>query len=161
MTAEAAQASPEPSPGITSEALSRAIERCPLPKLLKTERAGRDPLFKYLAKTFGRDRISASRVVGRSLAPKVDLDVMRRFGILVRAGKSVLGKKTSDLKNVEALLGKVVLLAEVYGRGNLLVLLLGELPKNNIPVLVELRAWIDSVGGQIIRKRPIITGLKL
>ena len=150
VTAEPAQASPEPSPEIISEALPRAIERCPFPKLVKTERAGREILFKYLAKTFGRDRISVNRVVGRPLALRVDLDVMQRFGILVRVGKLVLGKKTSDLKNVETLLGKVVLLAGAYGRGNLMVLLLGEIPQNNIPALVELRARIDSVGGQII-----------
>jgi anti-anti-sigma factor len=150
VTAEPAQASPEPSPEITSEALSRAIERCPFPKRVKTEHAGRDLLFKYLAKTFGRDQISANRVVGRSLSLKVDLDVIERFGILVRVGESILGKKTSDLKNVETLLGKVVLLAGTYGRGNLLVLLLGEVPKTNIPALVELRAWMESVGGQII-----------
>jgi len=150
VTAEPAPASPEPSPEITSEALFRAIERCPFPKLVKTERAGRDLLFKHLAKTFGRDRISANRVVGRSLTLKADLDVMERFGILVRVGKSILGKKTHDLKNVENLLGKVVLLAGTYGRGNLLVLLLGEIPKTNIPALVELRAWMESAGGQII-----------
>ena len=150
VTAEPAQASPEPSPEMTREALSRAIERCPFPKLVKTERAGRDLLFKHLAKTFGRDQISANRVVGRSLTLRADLDVLERFGILVRVGKSILGKKTSDLKNVETLLGKVVLLAGTYGRGNLLVLLLGEIPKSNIPALVELRAWMESVGGQII-----------
>ena len=150
VTAEPAPASPEPSPEITSEALSRAIERCPFPKLVKTEHAGRDLLFKHLAKTFGRERISANRVVGRSLTLKADLDVLERFGILVRVGTSILGKKTSDLKNVETLLGKVVLLAGTYGRGNLLVLLLGEIPKSNIPALVELRAWMESAGGQII-----------
>jgi anti-anti-sigma factor len=150
VTAEPAQASPEPSPEITSEALSRAIERCPFPKLVKTERAGRDLLFKYLAKTFGRDQISANRVVGRSLTLKVDLDVIERFGILVRVATSILGKKTSDLKNIETLLGKAVLLAGTYGRGNLLIVLLGEIPKTNIPALVELRAWMESVGGQII-----------
>ena len=68
----------------------------------------------------------------------------------MRVGKSTLGKKPSDLKNVETLLGKVMLLAGAYGRGNLLVLLLGEIPKNNIPALVELRAWIESVGGRIL-----------
>jgi anti-anti-sigma factor len=150
VTAEPAPASPEPSPEITSEALARAIERCPFPKLVKTERAGRDLLFKYLAKTFGRDQVSADRVVGRSLPLKADLDVMERFGILVRVGKSILGKKTSDLKNVETLLGKVVLLAGTYGRGNLLVLLLGEIPKTSIPALVELRASMEGVGGQLI-----------
>ena len=97
-----------------------------------------------------RDQISAGRVVGRSLPLKADLDVLERFGILVRVGTSILGKKTSDLKNVETLLGKVVLLAGTYGRGNLLVLLLGESPKSNTPALVELRAWMESVGGQII-----------
>jgi hypothetical protein len=117
---------------------------------VKTEHAGRDLLFKYLAKTFGRDQISANRVVGRSLRLKVDLDVMERFGILVRVGASILGKKTPNLKNVETLLGKVVLLAGTYGRGNLLVLLLGEVPKTNLPALVELRAWMESVGGQMI-----------
>ena len=150
VTPEPAQASPEPAPEITGEALSRAIERCPFPKLVQTERAGRDLLFKYLAKTFGRDQISANRVVGRSLPLKADLDVLERFGILVRVGKSILGKKTSDLKNVETLLGKVVLLAGTYGRGNLLVLLLGEIPKANIPALAELRAWMENVGGRII-----------
>jgi hypothetical protein len=149
-TAQPTQASPEPSPEITCESLSRAIAGCPFPKLVKTERAGRDLLFKYLAKTFGRDQISADRVVGRSLTLNADIDVIERFGILVRVGRSILGKKTSDLKNVETLLGKAVLLAETYGRGNLLVLLLGEIPKSNAPALVELRACMESVGGRII-----------
>jgi anti-anti-sigma factor len=149
-TVEPAQGPPAPSLEITCEALSRAIERCPFPKLVKSERAGRDLLFKYLAKTFGRDQVSANRVVGRALIQTVDLDVVERFGILVRVGKSTLGRKPSDLKNVETLLGKVMLLAGAYGRGNILVLLLGEIPKNNLPALVELKAWMESAGGQII-----------
>ena len=151
-TAVPAQASPEPSREITIEAVSRAIERCPFPKLVKTERAGRDLLFKVLAKTFGRAHVTANRAVGRSLSLKADLDVLERFGILVRVGRSVLGKKLSDLKNVETLLGKVVLLAGTYGRGNLLVLLLGEIPKNQIPAFGELKAWIESVGGRTVQR---------
>jgi hypothetical protein len=149
-TVEPAQAPPEPSLEITSEALSKAIERCPFPKVVKGDRAGRDLLFKHLARTFGRDRVSANRVVGRSLAQTVDLDVVERFGILVRVGRTTLGKKPSDLKNVETLLGKVMLLAGAYGRGNLLVLLLGEIPKHNLPALAELRACTESAGGQIL-----------
>lgn len=147
-----APALPVQTPKITNDTLLKAIERCPFPKLVKTETSGRDLLFKYLAKTFGRAQITPNRAVGRHLTAKVDLDVMERFGILVRLGRSVLGKKPSDLKNVETLLGKVVLLAGVYGRGNLLVILLGEIPKNQGPAFGELRAWMESVGGRTIHR---------
>jgi anti-anti-sigma factor len=144
--------SPEPSVEMTSDTLSRAIERCPFPKLVKSERTARDLLFKHLAKTFGRAQVTANRVVGRHLTLRVDLDVMGRFGILVRVGKSVLGKKASDLKSIENLLGKLMLLAGTYGRGNLLVLLLGEIPKNQISALGELKTWMESAGGVILRR---------
>jgi anti-anti-sigma factor len=147
---EPAPASPEPSSEMTSDSLLKAIERCPFPKVIKTERAARDLLFKYLSKTFGRPQIKANRVVGRQLSLRADLDVMERFGILLRVGKSVLGKKASDLKKVESLLGKVVLLTGTYGRGNLLVLLLGEIPKNQISAFGELKAWLESAGGRTL-----------
>lgn len=149
-----APAPPEKSLEITHDTLLKAIERCSFPKLVKTERSGRDLLFKHLAKTFGRAQITPNRVLGLHLTQKVDLDVMERFGILVRLGKSVLGKKPSDPKNVETLLGKVVLLAGIYGRGNLLVVLLGEIPKNRGPAWSEVRAWIESVGGRTIQRSP-------
>lgn len=149
---EAVATSREPSLDMTSDTLLRAIERCPFPKLVKSERAARDLLFKYLAKTFGRARVSANSLIGRHRPLRVDLDVMKRFGILVRVGKSVLGKKTSDLKGVENLLGKVMLLAGAYGRGKLLVLLLGEIPKKQIPALEELKALIESAGGVTFRR---------
>jgi anti-anti-sigma factor len=150
-TSEPAEASREPSFEMTSDTLYKAIERCPFPKVVKSERAGRDLLFKYLAQTLGRKHVTAHRVVGRSLTPGVDLDVMGRFGILVRVGRSVLGKKPSDLKNVENLLGKVVLLAGTYGRGNLFILLLGEIPKNQVPAFGELKTWMESVGGRALQ----------
>jgi anti-sigma B factor antagonist len=151
-TPEPAPTPPEPSLEMTSDTLLREIARCPFPKLVKSERSARDLLFKYLAKTFGRARVSANRAVGRHLSLRVDLDVLERFGILVRVAKSVLGKKPSDLKNVETLLGKVVLLAGTYGRGNLLVLLLGEIPKTQLPAFGEFRAWIESAGGRTLQR---------
>ena len=151
-TSEPAATSSEPSLEMTSDTLYREIERCPFPKLVKSEHAGRDLLAKYLAKTFGRTHVRANRVVGRHLPQKADLDVLERFGILVRVGKSIIGKKPSDLRNVETLLGKVVLLAGTYGRGNLLVLLLGEISKNQLPAFGELRAWIESVGGRTLQR---------
>jgi anti-anti-sigma factor len=151
-TSDAAPASPEHTGEMTSDTLFRAIERCPFPTLAKSERAGRDHLFKYLAKTFGRAQVRADRTVGRHLLLRADLDVMERYGILVRVGKSVLGKKSSDLKNVETLIGKVALLAGTYGRGNLLVLFLGEIPKSQVAAFGEFRAWIESVGGRILRR---------
>lgn len=147
-----APAAPGKSLEITKDALLAAIERCSFPKLVKTERSGQDLLFKHLAKTFGRASMTANRTLGRHLVQKVDLDVMERFGILVRLGRSVLGKKPSDLKSVENLIGKVVLLAGIYGRGNLLILLLGEIPKNLGSAFGELRAWMESVGGRTIQR---------
>ncbi len=149
---EAAPAPPEKSREITSDTLFKAIERCPFPKLVKTERSGRDLLFKHLAKTFGRTQVTPNRPVGRHLTVRVDLDVLKTFGILVRIGRSILGKKPTDVKNVEKLLGKVVLLAGTYGRGNLLVLLLGEIPKNQVAPFGEFRAWVESVGGRTIHR---------
>jgi anti-sigma B factor antagonist len=143
---------PEPSLEITNDTLLRAIERYPFPKLVKTERSGRDYLLKNLANTFGRTQVTPNRAVGRHLTLEVDIDVMERFGILVRLGRSVLGKKSSDLKNAENLLGKVVLLAGIYGRGNLLVILLGDIPKNHGSAFGELRAWMESVGGRTLQR---------
>jgi anti-anti-sigma factor len=151
-TSEPVATAPEPSLEMTSDTLLRAIERCPFPKLLKSERTARELLFKYLAKTFGRAQVTANGVVGRHLTLRIDLDVIERFGILVRVGKSVLGKKSSDLKSVENLLGKVMLLAGTYGRGNLLILLLGEIPKNQISALGELKALMESAGGVTLRR---------
>jgi hypothetical protein len=150
--AEPVATTPEPSLEITNDTLLRAIERCPFPKLVKTERSGRDLLLKHLAKTFGRTQITPNRAVGRHLNLKVDIDVMERFGILVRLGRSVLGKKSSDLKNAENLLGRVVLLAGIYRRGNLLVILLGDIPKNHGSAFGELRAWMESVGGRTLQR---------
>jgi hypothetical protein len=143
---------PEPSLEITNDTLLRAIERCPFSKLVKTERSGRDLLLKHLANTFGRTQITPNRAVGRHLNLKVDIDVMERFGILVRLGRSVLGKTSSDLKNAENLLGRVVLLAGIYGRGNLLIILLGDIPKNHGSAFGELRAWMESVGGRTFQR---------
>ena len=119
---------------------------------MKSERSARDVLFKHLAKIFGRDKITANRAVGRHLPSRVDLDVLERFGILVHPGKSILGKKPSDTKNVENLLGKVVLLAGAYGRGNLFIVFLGEIPKSQIPAFGELRGWMESVGGRYVQR---------
>ena len=66
--------------------------------------------------------------------------------------RTAFGKKPSDLKNVENLLGKVVLLAGSYGRGNLFIILLGEIPKNQGSAFGELRAWMESVGGRTIQR---------
>src|SRR6185295_8155221 len=143
---------PERSLEISNETLLKAIERCPFPKIVKTERSGRDLLLKHLAKTFGRAQITPNRTVGRHLVLKADIDVMERFGILVRLGRSMLGKKASDLKKTENVLGKVVLLAGSYGRGNLFIILLGEIPKNQGSAFGELRAWMESVGGRTLQR---------
>jgi hypothetical protein len=90
--------------------------------------------------------------VGRHLPSKVDLDVLERFGILVHLGKSVLGKKPSDTNSVERLIGQAVLLAGAYGRGNLFIVLVGEIPKNPISALGELRGWLESVGGRYVQR---------
>jgi len=147
-------ASPAPTGSLepTNESLLKAIETCPFPKPVKSERSARDLLSKHLAKIFGRDQVTANRVVGRHLPSKVDLDVLERFGILVHLGKSVLGKKPSDTENVEKLLGQVVLLAGAYGRGNLFIVLVGEIPKNPISALGELRGWLESVGGRYVQR---------
>jgi len=144
-------ASPEPTE-VTNESLLKAIETCPFPKLLKSERAARDVLSKHLARIFGRDNITANRAVGRHLPSRADLDVLERFGILVHLGKSVLGKKPSDMKTMENLLGQVVLLAGAYGRGNLFILVLGEIPKSQLPAWGELRGWMESVGGRYVQR---------
>lgn len=149
---EPVPASPEKPLEITDDTLLKAIERCSFHKLVKSERSGRELLFKHLAKTFGRAQISANRAIGRHLTLKVDIDVMEKFGILVRVGKSVLGKKPSDVKNVENLLGEVVLLAGTYGRGNLFVILLGEIPKGLVSAFGELRAWMENVGGRTLHR---------
>ena len=150
--AEPIATTPEPSLEMTNDTLWKAIERCPFPNLVKSERSGRDLLLRHLAKTFGRAQITPNRAVGRHLTLKVDIDVMERFGILVRLGRSILGKQSSDLKNAENLLGKVVLLAGIYGRGNLLVILLGDIPKNHGSAFGELRAWMESVGGRTLQR---------
>jgi hypothetical protein len=56
------------------------------------------------------------------------------------------------VKNVENLLGKVVLLAGSYGRGNLFIILLGETPQNKGSAFGELRALMESVGGRTIQR---------
>jgi hypothetical protein len=89
--------------------------------------------------------------VGRHLTTRVEIDVAERFGILVRPGKSLRGKTSKDSKKIEELLGQVVLLAGIYGRGNLFVVLFGEIPKEEAGALGEARALMEHVGGRSIQ----------
>jgi anti-anti-sigma factor len=135
----------------TNENVLRALEGCPLPKLLKSERSARELLLKHLAKIFGKEKVAANRAVGRHLTTRVEIDVAERFGILVRPGKSLRGKTSKDSKKIEELLGQVVLLAGIYGRGNLFVVLFGEIPKEEAGALGEARALMEHVGGRSIQ----------
>jgi anti-anti-sigma factor len=134
----------------TPENLLQAIESCPLPKLPKSERSARELLRKHLATVFGKDRVSTNRAVGRHLTTAVEIDVAERFGILVRLGKDVLGKKPKDAKSVLTLLGHVVVLAGIYGKGNLFVVLFGKLPEEKAAALDDVRAWTDGAGGRLL-----------
>ncbi|HLY73258.1 MAG TPA: hypothetical protein VKU80_04000, partial [Planctomycetota bacterium] len=138
---------------LTNDNVLHSIQSCPLPKLLKSERSARDQFSRQLAKAFGKDNIASARSVGRHVVTKVDLDIAGRFGILVRMAKAVLGKKPSDATKVLALLGQVSLLAGNYGRGNLFVVLFGEISKDHAPALGELRGWMEGVGGRFVHVR--------
>jgi anti-anti-sigma factor len=126
------------------------IQSCPFPKLLKTDRAARDQVSRQLAKAFGKAKIAPGRSIGRHVATKVDLDVAGQFGILVRKATAVLGKKPQDVKKVLGLLGQVALLAGNYGRGNLFIVLFGEIPKEHASAMGELRGWMEGVGGRFV-----------
>ena len=153
---QSAQDSPTseaPAPELTHDRVHRALESCPLPKLLRSESAARDLLRKQLTKALGADQVSRSREVGRRLKAKVDLDLSERFGVLVRMAGSLLGK-AQDPKKVFSLLGQVVLLAGIYGRGNLFVVLVGDVKRDQALALGELRSWIDAAGGRALHLRP-------
>lgn len=145
-----APASAKGPPEPTHENLFRALQACPMPRLLRSERAGRDLLLKHLAGVFGREKVAGSRTVGRQLTTKVDLDVSQRFGVLVKMGRASIGTKPKDLKKVQNLLGQVALLAGMYGRGNLFIVLFGEIPKEHAAAMGELRGWMEGVGGRVV-----------
>jgi hypothetical protein len=128
----------------------KALETCPIAKLLKSESAARDHVRKHLAGVLGAEEVTRNREVGRHVQTKVEIDVSQRFGVLVRTAGALFGKKPDDLKKVFALLGQVVLLAGAYGRGNLFVVLVGEPKKDQALRLGELRGWVDSAGGRVI-----------
>ena len=130
----------------------KALETCPIAKLLRSESAARDHIRKYLTGVLGKEEVARNREVGRQLKTKVEIDVSERFGVLVRTVGALFGKKPDDLKKVLALLGQVVLLAGVYGRGNLLVVLVGEPKQDQALRLGELRGWVDSAGGRVIHR---------
>jgi anti-sigma B factor antagonist len=132
----------------THENLLRALESCPISKVSKSERSARNVLQKHLTTIFGKDRVMSNRAVGRHLSTAAEIDVAERFGILVRLGKDVLGKKPKDTSGVLALLGQVMVLAGIYGRGNLFVVLFGKLPEDKAGLLGEVRTWMESVGGR-------------
>jgi anti-anti-sigma factor len=151
----ATEPAPEPAPEspkgpteLTHENLLQALVSCPVPKSIKNERSARDVLKKHLANVFGKERVMTHRAVGRHLTAAAEIDVAERFGILVRLGKDFLGKKPKDTKSVLTFLGQVVVLAGIYGRGNLFVVLFGKLPENKAGVLGEVRSWMESVGGR-------------
>jgi anti-sigma B factor antagonist len=136
-----------------NENVFSTIQSCLLPKLLKSERSARDQFSRQLSKVFGKEKIALDRLVGRHVTTKVDLDVAGRFGVLVRMANAVLGKKPTDAKKVLGLLGQVALLAGNYGRGNLFVVLFGEISKEHAPALGELRGWMEGVGGRFVHVR--------
>lgn len=141
------------APELTHDQVHRALESCPLPKLLRSESAARDLLQKQLSKAFGADQVSRGRELGRHVKAKVDLDLSERFGVLVRMAETQFGK-AGDSKKMFALLGQVVLLAGIYGRGNLFVALVGEVKRDQALALGELRSWIDGAGGRVLHLRP-------
>ncbi len=141
---EAPQGPTEP----THEDLLQALGSCPMPKLLKSERSARDLLMKHLANVFGKEKVRTNRALGRHLRTAAEIDVAERFGILVRLAKTFPGKKPKDAKSVLTLLGQVVVLAGIYGRGNLFVVLLGKLPDEQAAALNEVRALMESAGGR-------------
>ena len=149
--------SPEPAPAapeISQDRVVKALETCPISKALKSETGAREHVRKHLAGILGKDEVTRNREVGRQLKSKVEIDVSERYGVLVRTAGGLFGKKADDLKKVLALLGQVVLLAGVYGRGNLLVVLVGEPKKDQAQRLGELRGWLDSAGGRVIHLHP-------
>jgi hypothetical protein len=146
---EAAPAAPD----LTHDRVLRTLESCPLPKLIKSESAVRDLIAKYSLKVLGRDEVTRNREVGRHLKTKVEIDLAERFGILVRLAGPLLGKTSLDLKKVLGLLGQVVLLSGIYGRGNLFVVLVGDVKKDHAMALGELRGWIDGAGGTVLHLR--------
>jgi hypothetical protein len=158
-TEKLARAAAEPSDEpfepleLNNDNVFATVQSCPLPKLLKSERSARDQFSRQLARVFGKDKIATDRSVGRHVTTKVDLDVAGRFGILVRMARAVLGKKPADAKKVLGLLGQVSFLAGNYGRGNLFVVLFGEIPKEHAPALGELRGWMEGVGGRFVHVR--------
>jgi hypothetical protein len=137
----------------THENLLRALESCPISKVSKSERSARDVLQKHLTTIFGKERVSTNRAMGRHLTTPVEIDVAERFGILVRLGKDVLGKKPKDPKSVLTLLGQVAVLAGIYGKGNLFVVLFGKLPEDKAGLLGEVRSSMESVGGRLVHLR--------
>ena len=145
---EAPPGSPQGPTEPNHENLLQALGSCPVPKLLKSERSARDLLKKHLAKVFGKERVRTNRAVGHHLIAAAEIDVAERFGILVRLGKAFLGKKPKDTQCVLTLLGQVVVLAGIYGRGNLFVVLVGKLPEEKAAALREVREWMDGVGGR-------------
>jgi anti-anti-sigma factor len=148
---------PEPAsaaPDVSQDRVVKALESCPISKALKSEPAARDHVRKHLASVLGKEEVTRNREVGRQLKSKVEIDVSERYGVLVRTAGGLFGKKADDLKKVLALLGQVVLLAGVYGRGNLLVVLVGEPRQDQAQRLGELRGWLDSAGGRVIHLHP-------
>jgi anti-anti-sigma factor len=141
------------APDLSHERVLRALEGCPVPKLIRSEQAARDLVTKYSAKVLGREEVTRNREVGRHLKTRVEIDLSERFGVLVRLASSLLGKKTVDPKKVLGLLGQVVLLSGIYGRGNLFVLLVGDFKKDHAMALGELRGWIDGAGGTVLHLR--------
>jgi len=148
MATEVPPESPKGPTEPTHEDILRALGSCPLPKQVQSERSARDLLKKHLTKVFGKERVSINRAVGRHLTAAVEIDVAERFGILVRLGKAFVGKKPKDTQSILTLLGQVMVLAGIYGRGNLFVVLLGKLPEDKTGVFGEVKTWIDSVGGR-------------
>ncbi|HVR86798.1 MAG TPA: STAS domain-containing protein [Planctomycetota bacterium] len=138
---------------LSNDNVFATLQSCPLPKLLKSERSARDQFSRQLARVFGKEKITSDRSVGRHVTTKVDLDVAGRFGLLVRMASAVFGKKPADAKKVLGLLGQVSLLAGNYGRGNLFIVLFGEIKKDQAPALGELRGWMEGVGGRFVHVR--------
>lgn len=137
----------------TGESLLQALRSCPLPKLLRSERSARELLFKHASRLFGPDRVARDKPAGRHWTAKVDLDVAGRFGILVRMATPLLRRGPADQRKVLGLLGQTVLLAGAYGRGNLFIVLIGEIPDEGASAAGELRGTMEGAGGRFVHLR--------
>jgi anti-anti-sigma factor len=130
----------------TAAAVREALESCPFPKLLRSERAAREIVEKRLANVFGEGAVASGRTLGSGSMTPADLEVAGRFGIVVRQARPLLGSKKSATEHVETLLGRLVILGGVYGRGDLFLLVWGEVPQGEREGFHAFRGWAEGIG---------------